>query len=636
MVTSVPTRFSRIDCGIGPTLNLAIVTEIDKKKATHICLHSNKIQTLDLYVSPQYLSKSKEEEALRTGAHDLVYVWELDLSSNSLHEGYSLSRPDVAKKIPLLGLCTNLITLNLASNCLSQHSFSNLFGGYADEDDNFCLARLRSLDLSNNAFDELPRELHTKFPSLKNLSAANNKLKSLTSLLQSLHKLRGKLETAQFTSKSTGSANNPVCSKDLYREKVIFVLGSQLTRFDCSTINATDREKARLKLERGLSLYSENSADETHVHEHTPTSRGYKQPQHLALDQVECCRPFDLDREDGGVLHHGPHHTVENYDAAAKRIRALEEQVASLTAIIHVSEVVETRERDVSTSMNQAVEVGVDEEKSSRSTLLESRLSDMCQRQRAAAMILLKTITHRQRQQKMITLHISFYIWSISTMSRRNALKSKEQAMESEKRWQIKTAELINNAINEEKSKSTRRLELSEDESKKKIFHLKGKVKVLEGRLEYSEASTVLKSDFQRMEEALKKDIAEKREYANLAELEADRLRKDIAEKREYANLAEFEADRLRRELQLKTEALDSERNGKISHIQRLTIANEKAMELVATNAAHLHQLKLEVIQKDVSCGYCLNRSDLIVICGTSSCDHIVCTGNYQIDQRCI
>ena len=156
-MVSIPTRFSRIDCGIGPTLDLATVAEIFRKKATHISLHANKIKTLDLYVSPQYLGKNKEEDALRTGSQELVHVLELDLSSNSLHEGYPLSRPGGAMKVPLLGLCTNLITLNLASNGLSQHSFENLF-----KDNNFCLSRLQTLDISHNAFDKLPHELHTK------------------------------------------------------------------------------------------------------------------------------------------------------------------------------------------------------------------------------------------------------------------------------------------------------------------------------------------------------------------------------------------------------------------------------------------------------------------------------------------
>ena len=600
-MVSIPTRFSRIDCGIGPTLDLATVAEIFRKKATHISLHANKIKTLDLYVSPQYLGKNKEEDALRTGSQELVHVLELDLSSNSLHEGYTLPRPGGAMKVPLLGLCTNLITLNLASNGLSQHSFANNI---------LCLARLQTLDISYNAFDKLPHELHTKCPSLKNLAAINNKLKSLTSLLQSLHKFRGKLETVQFTNKSAEAANNPVCSKDLYREKVIFVLGSRLVRLDCGIINASDREKARLKLERGLSIYSENSADETNVHNHTPpTSRGHKQPQHLAHGQAECDFQIGLHHEEVGVLHRGPRHTVEN-DAAAKRIGAIEEQLASLKVIIENQ--VSCTDRSAAGGCDDDVDsaslipsVGEDGVKSSRSALLEERFLAMCQRQRAAAMTLMKIIIDRQRQQEGTKLHTPFTLWLISTRSHRNSLTSKEKVLESEKKWQFKAAELVSKAIDEEIVKSKRKIELSDEKYEKTILHLTRKVKLLEGRLECQMkneaesnlATNVLKSDFQRMEEAMKKDITDNKERARLAEVEVDRLH---------------------RELQIRTETLDKERNGRLSEIQRLTVSTEEVMGVVATNAAKLHQLKLEVIQKDVSSDYCMSRSALMVLNGAN------------------
>ena len=136
-------------------------------------------------------------------------------------------------------------------------------------------------------------------------------------------------------------------------------------------------------------------------------------------------------------------------------------------------------------------------------------------------------------------------------------------------------------------------------------MHLTRKVKLLEGRLECQMkneaesnlATNVLKSDFQRMEEAMKKDITDNKERARLAEVEVDRLH---------------------RELQIRTETLDKERNGRLSEIQRLTVSTEEVMGVVATNAAKLHQLKLEVIQKDVSSDYCMSRSALMVLNGAN------------------
>jgi hypothetical protein len=586
MVASVLIRLSRVDCGIGPTLNLATLAEISNKRSTNISFHANKIQSLDVYVSPDYLSKNKEEEVLRTGTYDLVHVMELDLSSNILNKGYSPPRPGVANKINLLRLCTNLVSLNLASNGLSQKTFANLFGMREGEGDNFCLAPLQTLDISNNAFDELPRELHTICPSLKNLTAVNNRLKSLTSLLQSLHKLRGKLQTVQFMNNNSSSANNPVCAKDLYREKVIFVLGSPL-KLDNSIINSTDREKARLKLERGLSILPDGSADETYVQEHTP----YKQPRHFTNDHVEIDdRPFGLDHEELFVHSH----------ADTTRIRALEEQLALLTVTMENRYRYAAKGSDDnvdSAASTTSVGGGNDGEKSSGSASLEEKLLAMRQRQRAGAVTnLRKTIMGRQRQRERTLLNLAFFLWSISTQLHRNALRSKEQAMEWERTLQMKTVELVNKAIEEETRKSTRQLELSDEKYQKMISYWKRKVSVVEGRLEhllnnqaqFSEASNVLKSDFRRREEALKKDITEIEEGARLMEVEMDGLR---------------------RELQVKTEELDKERNEKIPEIQRLKNSCKEAMESAATNAAHLHQLKLEIIAKDVSEISCMNRS---------------------------
>jgi hypothetical protein len=95
-----------------------------------------------------------------------------------------------------------------------------------------------------------------------------------------------------------------------------------------------------------------------------------------------------------------------------------------------------------------------------------------------------------------------------------------------------------------------------------------------------SEAINILQAEVQRVEETRKKDVAQAEERACRAEIEADSLRK---------------------ELQHRKEALDEEEYVNSSEIQRLTRAHEEVMELVAINAKQMHQLKLEVIKKDVS-----------------------------------
>ena len=578
----IPTRFSKIDSGLGPTLDFAIITEISTKKATHVSLHANKITTLDLYVSHQYRGKNREEDVLRSGAQDLVHVLELDVSSNSLHEGYSLPRPGIAKKVSLLGLCTNLVTFNLSSNGLNQIIFNGLVGEG--------LARLQTLDISHNQFTQLP-DLHAIFPSLKNLFATNNKLKSLTSLLQTLHKYRGKLEKLQLASKNIELGSNPVCSKDLYREKVIFVLGPQLVRLDCCIINSSDREKARRKLEQGLSVYSEERVDRECEDRSPPlSSRNNSPTQQLTHDQDEC-HSHDDELE---VPHCVPMNIV--YDTTtAESIKTLEEKIASLTKIIEKQTLCTPSCDDKGESDDNPASATIkplgDVIQSCMSTTLEARNLAMCQRQRNAAIVLLKSIIENIDSRKRnwhAQRTFAFRLWRLSTRSHKHLMRAKENATESEKKWQIETQQLVSRAVNEEAAKGKKQLEMSKQKYNAMISKLKLKVKSLEGHVDEevkkeersSEAINILQAEVQRVEETRKKDVAQAEERACRAEIEADSLRK---------------------ELQHRKEALDEEEYVNSSEIQRLTRAHEEVMELVAINAKQMHQLKLEVIKKDVS-----------------------------------
>lgn len=571
----IPTRFSKIDSGLGPTLDFAIITEISTKKATHVSLHANKVTTLDLYVSPQHRSKNREEDVLRSGAQDLVHVLELDVSSNSLHEGYSLPRPGIAKKVSLLGLCTNLVTLNLSSNGLNQIIFNGLVGEG--------LARLQTLDISHNQFTQLP-DLHAIFPSLKNLFATNNKLKSLTSLLQTLHKYRGKLEKLQLASKNIGLGSNPVCSKELYREKVIFVIGSQLVRLDCCIINSSDREKARRKLEQGLSVYSEERVDRECEQDRSPplSSQNNSPTQQLTHDQDEC-HSHDDELE---VPHCVPVNIVHD-TTTAESIKTLEEKIASLTKIIEKQTLCTPSCDDKGESNDNPTSATI---KPLGDVIQSARNLAMCQRQRNAAIVFLKSIIENIDSRKRnwhAQRTFAFRLWRLSTRSHKHLMRAKEHATESEKKWQIETQQLVSRAVNEEAAKGKKQLEMSKQKYNAMISKLKLKVKSLEGHLEEevkkeersSEAINILKAEVQRLEELRKKDVAQAEERARRAEIEADSLRK---------------------ELQHRKEALDEEEYVNSSEIQRLTRAHEEVMELAAINAKQMHQLKLEVIKKDV------------------------------------
>lgn len=578
----IPTRFSKIDSGLGPTLDFAIITEISTKKATHVCLHANKITTLDLYVSTQYRSKNREEDVLRSGAQDLVHVLDLDVSSNSLHEEYSLPRPGATKKVSLLGLCINLMTLNLSSNGLTQTTFDSLFNGLSSEG----LARLQTLDISHNQFTQLP-DLHATFPSMKNLFATNNKLKSLTSLLQTLHKYRGMLEKLQLASKNIELGSNPVCLKNLYREKVIFVLGSQLVQLDCCKISSSNREKARRKLEQGLSVYSEDCVDrECEPHNSPPLSlRGNSRTEQLTLDQEECHSQDD----ELEVLHD----VARNDTTTAESIKTLEKKITSLTKIIE-KQTAYTPSCDAKNGCDNNPASALIEPsgdcviQSSILMPLEARYLAMCQRQRKAAIVLLKSIIENiESRKRQRHTQLTFRLWRLSTRSHKHLMRAKEHATKSEKKWLIDTQQLVNRAINEEAAKGKKQLELSKQKFNAMISKLKLKVKSLEGHLEEevkkdersSEAINILRVEVQRVEETRKKDVAKAEECARCAKIEADSLRK---------------------ELQQRKEDLDEEEYVNSSEIQRLSRAHEEVMDLAAINAKQVNQLMMEVNKKDV------------------------------------
>jgi len=326
---------------------------------------------------------------------------ELDLSSNLLGDGYNTTAMPIlgmSKKISLLGLCTNLRKLNLSTNNLNENSFINLSDGIR-------LPNLQTIDISQNRFNKLPTKLHVLCPSLKHLSAKKNEIQSLTTLLQTLHNHRGKLETVVLT-------NNPVCSKELYFEKVVFVLGSTLSSLDCRKVTLNDRENARIRLERGLSIKNNVTVPK---HERIPPPSISRRNRVLVQEadnnqieheQMEWCQEKE----------HEKHPQCNNTVVANEELRALKERVASLSARIE--------EQASGTSNRSSTQRHIDKEnappevsskpKSSRTKMPESKHKELCTRQKTAATHLMNTIIRRQKQDRTI-VQLTFSLWILST-----------------------------------------------------------------------------------------------------------------------------------------------------------------------------------------------------------------------------
>ena len=625
-------RLSHVDSGLGPTLPLSTIIELDKKKATHVSFHSNRIKTLDINTttSTKYRSNGGEDEFIRNGSGRLNHLLELDVSSNFLHEGCpspSIGIASTSKKISLLGMCHNLCTLNLSCNHLSEKSLSNLFlrGNTATGgDSNICLTRLHTLDVSHNNLAKLPVELHVFCPSLRHLSAQHNKIKSLTCLVQTLHNFRGKMESVQFRG---GGGNlmtnqNPVCSKELYHEKVLFILGSNLSKFDGCRINANEREKARRKLERGLSIHRHESGSvntpTTNVQEQEcrkpsvsgrneqPQQRQWQQGQQLD-DEDKYEEQSIWCHEDTEVLDNHHQQCVQN-NAANMEIESLKERVASLSVLVqkqasnNTSSVAnmqqEGKTNDASTEKeNRPPGVEINTKESNKHSSL---------RQRTAASYMMRAMLLRQKHEKSI-LYFAFSLWVLSTKHNRHEQRSNAKYIEAEKTWKMKMDELVDSnkkTVGEAIKKCQSKLNQSQEAtrlSEKKVSYLKKQVHDLKEKLQYEKKS--LQSNEEQSSKAL--DLLQ----AENVQLKAT-LQKEREEYKEQARQAEIELNRLRKDLQLKSNELDDERRGKAnleSMNNQMSIAKQEASELASNNSQHVQQLKLEVIQKDVSLSHFLH-----------------------------
>ena len=576
-------RVSYIDSGIGPTLPLSTIAELDRKKAARVSFHSNRIKSLDIIISSAtHHRNDKEEDAIRNGS-SLNYLSELDISSNNLHEGYPLPSISSKKKVlPLLGMCTTLCKLNLSSNNLNEKLFGNLL---IDGDNNvICLTQLHTLDISRNNFTKLPTQLHEICPSLKHLLAQHNKIKSLITLLQTLHNLRGQMESVTLM-------NNPIYSKEFYYEKIIFVL--KLSKLDNRKICENDIEKARIKLERAISTRS----DTTTTHREPVISRRNNNLRQHQNNQVNCEEYRELcHEEENGVIIDNLHPHQQFDQNNSEEINALKEQIAALSALVETQ--VSNNNANNNASLNEKENIPPPAEAAAVAAKEEQTLEKILQyRHRAAATLIQLSLLSQRHEQS--SLYFAISLWALSTKLRRMQT-SNVTYIEAEKGWQATTAKLVNkNKIlseNIEKGKiQLERSRAANKASKKEVLHLTQQVK---------ELTESLQND--RME--LKNSQGKSNKNLEEAKYEVQQLKvalqKEKEEREKQARNAETELNKLRKELQLTSQQLHDERREKAkleSVNNQMATANQEASELATANSQQLHQLRLEIIQKDTT-----------------------------------
>eukprot|EP00956_Cyclotella_meneghiniana_P010792 scaffold15101_cov28-Cyclotella_meneghiniana.AAC.2 len=327
-------RINHIAERIGPKIPLATISTIIKKKATIVSFHSNQITTLEIAVKANGRSKVNDAADIILNENCLDHVIELDLSSNKLQEGCELCQYRSPTRFSLLSMTFRLVKLNLSSNQLNERSLSSLIcvtkpnGSYVP-----LLPCLKHLDISNNSFLVLPENLAELCPALNHVAAMNNKIKSLTSLLQTLYKFRDRLESVHLFNRST-RRNNPVCERECYRDKVIFILGRKLKQLDGIKITGGERESVRLKLSGQYDIETSREEQDCHAAaiEHcTPTQ------QYSDSDSFESSCDTRFHQAIGNApQHHNiqQHHRNHLEDRKDIQISELEHQVASLSALV--------------------------------------------------------------------------------------------------------------------------------------------------------------------------------------------------------------------------------------------------------------------------------------------------------------
>ena len=235
-------RISNINEGIGPTIPNAIIRKVVEKRGASACchlnLHSNRIQSLGTSIKVDRNGCGWGN----VGVFDCLV--DINLSGNCLHQGCAVV--DGRGGASLLHLCRNLQKLDLSFNKLTDGSFSRLVGTSQ-------LSNLHTLNVSNNCLSKMDG-VASACSSLRCLDASNNGLKSLSSNLQALAKL--KLEVVDMR-------GNPLCSKDLYGEKLLYLLRRTLTHMDGRCVESTDVIEAKSAIETALSASAADHRDDS-------------------------------------------------------------------------------------------------------------------------------------------------------------------------------------------------------------------------------------------------------------------------------------------------------------------------------------------------------------------------------------
>ena len=526
------------------------IQEIADKKATHVTLHANQICNLDI--------KSVIE---------LKYLVNLDLSSNSLHTGYALTNFSVDKSLSLLGCCCrSLLKLNLQANAFTSKSFEAFVTNMP------ILPHLTTLDISHNNISKLPSEFNQKCPSLRNLSALSNQIKSLSSLLNWLHHFRGQLERLTLNQKGS---SNPVCTAKLYREKVIFVLGDGLLQLDSRNVSEDERKQVRAR----LSIYSSTSGSNAERDQESEK----KQEQRISA-HTHSVPP----KSDETTINDENNPNSSDIEHRVEYLSDLIEKQAHITS--GLLEVTQHRSEDKFEMCAVDNDEHDDNVCNDAFQAQEDNAATINDLRRTAACTLVKLALEKDKQRQSL-LRMTFHQWmSVARFSRKlQSLKSK--FTKSENKWRERANDMVDKAVKQEHQKGIAALKEVAERKKlaeETVSHLNERIKELEADIhfEQSKSATCVHNSTSEIDR-LRKDLQQA--HANMKRMDAD-------EKKE-SRLASVEIESIRSELQ--------KEKGNTARLEmmhkELTKTTQEARESSTAHSVELHDLKLEIATKDAT-----------------------------------
>lgn len=588
------TRVSNEAAGIGPKIPAASIVSLIKRKATHVSFHSNRIQSLEI---PMLNQRSRSKYAsIYSEENCLDAVIELDMSNNILNEGCELSQFSQPTRFSLLSMTPRLLKLNLSSNNLTEKSLRALVcvkkpdGGTIP-----LLPSLRQLDISNNNITSFPEDLAALFPSLTHMTAMNNKIKSLTALLQTLYSVRGRLESIHLLNKKSKclERNNLVCHKRFYREKIIFILGDSLKQLDGSKISLNEHDTVRRKLARDYQIevndHCRQKQELTHDHcyEQSRTFDQLYADERIYVESRDQCQENSV----SGSLPSSPDNCGKDL-----QLSNLELQMASLSALIQeqthlTTNLIQASQKNVldaeeaAAVPTQPVTDRVKDRSNESPTSKPADMDNSADRLRKLALARAYLgMTLLERGYRISRLQFAFSRWRLfaGVIDYSSQMESKLAAAKLQ--WQTRTDQLICAAVQKETEKSKSRLSVSikaEQTAHNKSLQLKSTIQDLENRLK--EATQKCQESNERATEL----------ELNVRQLQASFVDKDV----EHASLVR----RLRADLDCVKVELANERACVESARQ---LKDKEAQSCMA----EIHELKIQILHKDVRACICNNR----------------------------